>query len=123
VRLLLPLLLLVLAAGCQSSPDSDRKGRVLVVDVHGTPLPAATVLPYEERDSLDPSNVTGLDLRDYATDAHGIVEVVLGNYYWSSDACYHFRVHRAGFETETLAVSKELFPAEFRIELKPVGQP
>jgi hypothetical protein len=121
VRLLV-FLLLVLVAGCKSAVDPDLTGRILVVNAHGVPIPGATVLPYDESESRK-SDLTPEDRKALTTDPHGLVTVLLESYYWSEDGCYHFRVHRTGFDTATETVSKDLFPAELRIELKAEGQP
>jgi hypothetical protein len=36
---------------------------------------------------------------------------------WPSDDCYHFRVHRSGYEDSTISVSKDLFPPMLKVEL------
>jgi hypothetical protein len=122
MRLLFPLLVLALAAGCRTSSDPDLLGRILVVNSRGVPIPGATVVPYEESESRQ-APLTKEDLKPLTTDTHGIVSVLLESYYWTEDGCYHFRVQRAGFDTATESVSKDLFPAQLRIELKAEGQP
>jgi hypothetical protein len=98
--------------------DLDPKGEVLVVDAAGAPLADAVVLPDAEYDSPLPP-YTASELKDRSTNAKGTVLVYLDDYYWASDSCYHFRVHRPGYEDETMAVSKDLFPSVMKIDMRP----
>jgi hypothetical protein len=119
----LPLvLLLALAAGCRSGVDPDQLGRILVVNSRGVPIAGATVVPYDENE-VRRAELTPEDLKAFTTDQHGTVTVLLEPYLWTEDGCYHFRVRRPGFEAATETVSRDLFPAQLRIELKAEGQP
>ena len=122
LRRVIPLVLaLVALAGCRSSIDSDLLGRILVVNTRGVPIPGATVVPYNESESRQTA-LTPEDLKAFTTDQHGMVTVLLEPYLWTEDGCYHFRVRRPGFEAATETVSRDLFPAQLRIELKAEGQ-
>jgi hypothetical protein len=108
----------LLLSACGSMSASDPRGQVLVVDAVGAPLADAVVLPDAEYDSASP-RYTDSDLKERSTNAKGTVLVFLDDYYWASDSCYHFRVHKAGYEDETMAVSKDLFPAVLKIDMRP----
>ncbi|HEY1793101.1 MAG TPA: hypothetical protein VGG34_09300 [Opitutaceae bacterium] len=104
---------LVLAgcAGKETVPDH----RILVVDTAGTPLEGAVVYP----DSDDSSSQTPRYAENHSTDKQGLLVPDLEEFYWDSDGCYHFRVRSPGYEEETVAVSRDLFPFIYRIELRP----
>jgi hypothetical protein len=115
---------LAAAAGCATNVASDSTGRVVVVDTRGQPVAGALVLP----DPEDQSTATAAgppvdDLKAVTTDAAGSVVLPLGDYYWTEDSCYHFRVVRRGYDPVIMSVSRELWPAVLRVELKLVGQP
>jgi hypothetical protein len=108
----------LLFSACGSMSGLDPRGQLLVVDAAGAPLADALVLPDAENDAAPPA-YREWELKDLSTNAKGIVLVNLDDYYWASDSCYHFRVHKAGYEDETMAVSKDLFPAVLKIDMRP----
>jgi hypothetical protein len=108
----------LLFSGCGSMSGLDPRGQILVVDALGAPLADAVVLPDAEYDSAPPPYKDS-DLRERSTNAKGTVLVYLDDYYWASDSCYHFRVHKTGYEDEAMAVSKDLFPAVLKIDMRP----
>jgi hypothetical protein len=108
----------LLFSACGSVSNLDPRGQVLVVDAAGAPLADAVVLPDAEYDTAPPP-YSASDLKERSTNEKGSVLVYLDDYYWASDSCYHFRVHKAGYEDETMAVSKDLFPAVLKIDMRP----
>lgn len=121
--LIVPLaLFLALAGGCHTTVDPDQVGRILVVNTRGVPIAGAIVVPYDENEARR-NELTPDDLKAFTTDHNGMVTVLLEPYLWTEDGCYHFRVRRVGFEAATETVSRDLFPAQLRIELKAEGQP
>jgi hypothetical protein len=110
----------MLVSACGSMSESDPRGQILVVDGAGTPLNGAVVLPDPEYPSSAPPNYTESELKkDHSTNAQGLILVYLDDFYWNTDGCYHIRVHRSGYEDETMAVSKDLFPAVLKIDMRP----
>jgi hypothetical protein len=108
----------LLFSGCGSLSNLDPRGQVLVVDAVGAPLAGAVVLPDQEYDTA-PRPYNDSELEERSTNAKGTVVLYLDDYFWASDSCYHFKVHKAGYEDETMAVSKDLFPAVLKIDLRP----
>jgi hypothetical protein len=108
----------LLFSACGSMSGLDPRGQILVVDAAGAPLAGAVVLPDAEYDTPLPP-YTASELKDRSTNANGTILIYLDDYYWASDSCYHFRVRRAGYEDETMAVSKDLFPAVLKIDMRP----
>jgi hypothetical protein len=98
---------------------SEPRGQILVVDAAGAPLPGAVVLPDAEYPSAEPPRYTDSELKDHATNSEGLVLVYLDDFYWNSDSCYHFRVRRGGYEDEEMTVSRDLFPAVLKIDMRP----
>lgn len=98
----------------------------MIVDGHGAPVQGATVLP-DDSDNRGTSReiLSDEDIQARISDAQGIVHADLDQYFWDLDGCYHFRVHRSGFEDLTMSVSKDLYPSLLRINLeaKPLGPP
>lgn len=121
MRLLAAVVLLSLIAGCNSAPTDDELGRVLVVDRHGTPLQNAVLTPDPESAPAVPRVYDDAEIKERASDAKGVFHVDMDDCIWNSDGCYHFRIHRAGFEDSTMAVSKDLFPPMLRIEMREKG--
>ena len=117
-------LALAAAGGCASNVATGTTGRVMVVDTRGQPIAGALVLPDEEDQSTATAATPPVDdVKSVTTDAAGSVVLPLGDYYWTEDSCYHFRVVRRGYDPVIMSVSRELWPPVLRIELKLVGQP
>jgi hypothetical protein len=116
---LVPVILVMLLSACGSFSGADSKGHILVVDARGAPIPGALVLPEDESQSGSPHHYTDSEIYGRATDAQGNLRIDLDDYYWPSDGCYHFRVMRRGYEDETMSVSKDLFPALLKVDMRP----
>lgn len=124
LRPVLALCALAAVAGCATNPAVDSTGRVMVVDTRGQPIAGALVLPDEEDQSTATAAALPVsDVKSVTTDAAGAVVLPLGDYYWTEDSCYHFRVVRRGYDSVIMSVSRELWPPVLRIELKLAGQP
>jgi hypothetical protein len=129
MRALISISLVVLASGCSTvhgvkdavqGAIADVRGtpvQVLLVDARGTPVQGAFVLPEYENPLSAPQKYDDDEIKAHTSDEQGSVLVMLDDYYWDSDHCYHFRVRRNGFEDVTMAVSKDLYPAVLKIEL------
>jgi hypothetical protein len=109
----------ILVSACGSLSGNDARGQILVVDNLGAPLQGAVVLPDPEFPPSTSPNYTESELKERSTNAQGIVQVYLDDFYWNSDSCYHIRVHRAGFEDEAMTVSRDLLPAVLKIDMRP----
>jgi hypothetical protein len=115
-----PVALAMLASACGSLSGSDPRGQILVVDSLGTPLAGAVVLPDPEYQSTSTPNYSDSEIRDHhSTNAQGMILVFLDDFFWESDGCYHIRVHKPGFEDETMTVSRDLYPAVLKIDMRP----
>jgi hypothetical protein len=90
----------------------------MVVDMHGAPIQGAVLVPEEEYTSNTSPGYSDKELEALASNAKGIISFHLDDCLWDSDGCYHFRIHRPGFEDVAMSVSKDLFPPVLRIELK-----
>jgi hypothetical protein len=121
MRLLAALLLAVLVSACNSESDSSARGRVLVVDPSGAPIRGAVLLPETENASAAPSSYDQNEIQTRVSDAQGVLPAMLDLCLWESDGCYHFRIHRAGYEDTSMVVSKDLFPPVLRVVLKPMS--
>jgi hypothetical protein len=119
LRALLPVVLGLFVSACGSTSSNDVRGQILVVDARGVPIRNAVVLPDPEYPPAEPPRYSQSDLQERATNAQGLVLVFLDDFYWKSDGCYHFRVHQALYEDETMSVSRDLFPAVLKIDLRP----
>jgi hypothetical protein len=111
------------ACGSISKPGLDT--RVIVVDRFGTPVQGALVRP-EPEDTQEATllqNETKPEILARVSNAQGMIRADLEDYYWDSDKCYHFHVHRPGFEDFDVAVSKDLMPPVYRIELRDRAEP
>jgi hypothetical protein len=108
----------LLVSACSSLSSSEPQGQVLVVDASGTPLQGAVVLPDPEFPPAESPKMTDSELKEHSTNAQGMILVYLDDFFWKSDACYHFRVRRGGYEDETMAVSQDLFPAVLKIDMR-----
>jgi hypothetical protein len=116
---LVPIVLVMLLSACGSFSGADSKGHILVVDARGAPIQGALVLAEDESQSGSPHHYTDSEIYDRATDAQGNLRVDLDDYYWASDGCYHFHVMKRGYEDETMSVSKDLFPALLKVDMRP----
>jgi hypothetical protein len=119
MRLLASGLLVLALAACNTiSPKAN--SRLVVVDRSGTPIAGAVVEPVPDdlRAAATIENLSKYELKNWTTDAEGMIHNDLEEYYWDADSCYHFHVHRAGYEDFDISVSKELMPATYRIELR-----
>jgi hypothetical protein len=119
LRALLPAVLGLLVSACGSMSSNDVRGQILVVDARGAPIRNAVVLPDPEFPPAEPTKYSQSELQEHATNAQGLVLVFLDDFYWKADGCYHFRVHQALYEDETMSVSRDLFPAVLKIDLRP----
>jgi hypothetical protein len=118
MRKFLALALVALIAGCATAPTPDELGRVTVVDRRGTPLQSAVLSPDPENPPAVPRAYDDAEIKERSSDANGVFHVDMDDCIWSSDGCYHFRIHRAGFDDFTMVVSKELFPPMLRVEMR-----
>jgi hypothetical protein len=116
---LVPVLLAIFLSACGSMSAGDSKAHILVVDGRGGPIRGALVLPEDETESGSRHEYTEYEKAERSTDAQGNLRLDLGDYYWASDGCYHFRVTRRGYEAETMAVSKDLFPGVLKVDMRP----
>jgi hypothetical protein len=123
MRVLITLALAILVSGCGSMSPTRAQGRVMIVDGRGAPIQGATLMPDYEYPPATAWKYTKDELAVRTSDAQGMILADLNEYFWDSDKCYHFRVHLAGFEDATMAVSKEMFPAVLKIEVKDPVQP
>jgi hypothetical protein len=121
MRVLIAVLLFSLVAGCKTTLTDDQVGRVMAVDRHGTPLQNAVLTPDPENAPVVPYVYDSEEIKERASDAKGVFHIDMDDCIWGSDGCYHFRVHRAGFEDSTMVVSKDLFPPMLRVEMREKG--
>jgi hypothetical protein len=106
--------LLVLAPGCGSVSAPDTGSRVVVVDGAGTPIKGAVIYPDYEYSSSQ-KTYTKDDLEELASDAQGLIHADLDAFLWDKDGCYHFVIRRAGYESATMSVSKDLLPPVLKV--------
>ncbi len=115
----LSIALAALAPGCASGREkAPEPARIVAVTPSGAPIQGAILLPEVENERNAPPLLSPEDIRERTSDARGQFHVDLESYFWSSDGCFHFRVIGGGFETVTMAVSRDLFPPVLRIEMK-----
>lgn len=114
-RILVILTAAVLLGACSSLSGDAPSGRILVLDTSGAPIVGARLLPDDDAVHTAPVKY---DDSIPSSDAHGLFVLDLDDYYSWKDSCYHFRVHKKGYVDETLAVSKDLMPAQLKVELK-----
>jgi len=114
--------LMALAPGCGSVPAADVNGHILVVDTGGAPLKGAVIFPDYEYSSSQ-RQYSKEDVQAFSTNAQGMVDMSLDDFLWDRDGCYHFRVQRAGYETSTMSVSRDLLPPLLRVTMAPVSSP
>jgi hypothetical protein len=117
MRVLISITLLLIVSACGSISASKEPGRVVIVDRHGAPIQNGVLTPDEENPGPVPHVYDKYELEERASDAQGEFHVDLDDCIWTSDGCYHFRIHRAGFDDFTMAVSKDLFPPVLRITM------
>jgi hypothetical protein len=120
IRLAAALALAALACACSSTTGDAAGGRIRVVDSRGNPLPGAFLVLIPEVDSASsrPQAFTSAELKAQTADAQGMIRADLDDCLWDSDHNYHFRVHLAGYEDETMSVSKDLFPPLLTVEMR-----
>lgn len=114
--------LLALASGCGSVSTADLNGHILVVDPSGAPLRGAVIFPDYEYSSSQ-RQYSKEDVEAFSTNAQGMVDMSLDDFLWDKDGCYHFRVQRAGYETSTMSVSRDLLPPLLKVTMSPVANP
>ncbi len=119
LRACIPVGLALLVSACGSLSSGELRGQILVVDAQGAPLNAALVVPDPEFPPAEAPRFSDSEIKERSTDAQGMVSVYLDDFFWNSDGCYHIRVRRVGYEDETLAVSRDLFPAVLKIDMRP----
>jgi hypothetical protein len=117
MRILGALSLLVLLSACNSAPEGAG-GTIVVVDGSGAPIKGAILIPEDEGPSGATPKYVQEEINARASDAKGVLPADLETCLWD-DGCYHFRIHKAGYEDAAMVVSRELFPPELRIVLKP----
>jgi hypothetical protein len=115
---LLPIALAVLVSACGSASGGEARGQILIVDAAGAPIKGALVLPDPEFPPAEAPRLTDSELKERSTNEQGLILVYLEDFYWNADGCYHIRVRRGGYEDETLAVSRDLFPAVLKIDMR-----
>lgn len=119
MRFFLGAFLLVALAGCNSF-SSKPNTRLVVVDHSGAPVAGAVIEPVPE-DSKAATLIESqaqFEKDKWTTGPDGMIHNDLEEYYWDSDSCYHFHVHRLGYEDFDITVSKDLMPPIYRIELR-----
>ncbi|HZZ18027.1 MAG TPA: hypothetical protein VFE25_01595 [Opitutaceae bacterium] len=121
MRLLTALLLVCLVASCKSVPTADELGRVRVVNRHGDPIQYAVLTPDLENTPPAPHAYDDDEIKQRSSDANGVFHIDMDDCIWESDQNYHFRIHRAGYDDFTMAVSKDLFPPMLKVELREKG--
>ena len=114
--------LLALGAGCGSVSSAELNGHILVVDTSGAPLRGAVIFPDYEYSSSQ-RQYSREDVEAFSTNAQGTIDINLDDFLWDTDGCYHFRVQRAGYETDTMSVSKDLLPPLLKVTMSPVSSP
>jgi hypothetical protein len=119
LRALVPLALAALASACSTAPSPKAAGRITLVDGSGAPIQGALVLPEVEFPNSPQRRDTQEEFEARVSDAYGVIRAPLDDYFWESDACYHFRIHKDGFDDVTMAVSRDLYPSVLRIDLRP----
>lgn len=90
-----------------------------MIDPSGAPIQGAILIPESENSSAAPSRYDRDEIMSRVSDAQGGLSAMLDLCLWASDGCYHFRIHRAGYEDAAMVVSKDLFPPVLRIVLRP----
>ena len=118
MRILLSIALAALLSSCGILSPAQVNPRIVVVDRSGNPVAGAVVLPENEDAKDTRETLTDFEIAARTSNAQGMIHTGLEDYFWDSDSCYHFRVHRDGFEDSEIAVSKELLPAVLKIELR-----
>ena len=89
-----------------------------MVDASGVPLQGAVIYPESEYGATQ-QKYSDYELRERSSSAQGVILIDLEDYFWESDGCYHFRFHKSGYEDETMSVSRDLFPAVLRVDMRP----
>src|ERR1039458_6130413 len=119
MRAFVPIAFLALATACTSTDTAKAVGRIMLVNGLGNPIPGAIVVPEEQENPRAMARrVSDEDKQAWISDEQGIVHADLEQCFSESDGCYHFRIHRGGFEDVTMAVSRDLFPPLLRINLE-----
>jgi hypothetical protein len=118
MRILLSIALAALLCSCGALSAPKANPRILIVDRSGYPVAGAVVRPENEDAKDTRETLTDFEIAARTSNAQGMIHTGLEDYFWDSDSCYHFRIHRDGFEDFELAVSKELLPPVLKIELR-----
>ena len=109
-------------AACSTSPETEDVPRVMIVDIRGSPIRGALVMPDSEDEGMtDPSKLTKEELNRRTSDVQGLIHEDLRVYFWPSEGSLHFVATKEGYEGTTISVSKELFPLPFRIRMEAAG--
>ncbi|HEY1848241.1 MAG TPA: hypothetical protein VGG37_03490 [Opitutaceae bacterium] len=117
-RLLIALLAGMALSSCRSV-SSESLPRILVVDPSGAPIAGAVLYPDYEYSSSPQRDYSRADLEAHSSGPQGVISVDLENYLWDADGCYHFRIRKAGYDDETVSISKDLFTGKLRVDMKP----
>src|ERR1019366_9932365 len=108
MRAFISIALVVLISACVSTRGAKAAARIMLVDGSGAPIQGAVVLPEDpEYPGARRGNLSDAEEQARISDSQGLVHAELDQYFWDSDSCYHFRIHRAGFEDATMTVSKD----------------
>jgi hypothetical protein len=118
-RLLAAVLAAVALSSCMSMSGTDSLARILVVDPSGAPLAGAVLYPDYEYSSSPQRDYSRADLESHSSGPQGVISIDLEPYLWDADGCYHFRIRRAGYDDETVSISKDLFTGRLRVDMKP----
>jgi hypothetical protein len=94
------------------------KNQILVLDENGRPVADAILLAEDDSHGSGYRNTTQEE--DFAprSGPDGVITADLDEYLWSSDDCYHFSIHKRGFEDTATTVSRELIPQVLKVELR-----
>lgn len=117
-RLLLALFAAAALVSCRSTGSADSLAHILVVDPSGAPIAGAVLYPDYEYNTSPQRDYSRADLAAYTSGPSGIISLDLGGYLWDADGCYHFLIRKAGYDDETVAISKELFSGRLRVDMK-----
>jgi len=118
MRILGALCLVLLLSACNSTPDGGARGAIVVVDGSGAPIKGAVLIPEDEGPTAATPRYVQAEIDARTSDAKGVLPADLDMCLWD-DGCYHFRIHKGGYEDAAMVVSRDLFPPVLRIVLKP----
>jgi hypothetical protein len=118
MRPFLAVLLVALLCACSTAPTPDELGRVMIVDARGVPLQNGVLTPDLEHPPVVSHVYDDDELKDRASDAHGVFHIDMDDCIWESDECYHFRIHLAGYDDAAMVVSRDLFPPMLKVVMQ-----